>query len=254
MKEATFDPARRLDLYFRCNRAGSKDFVLSYSDETPYSFIYEEFEFNIYRYEGEKKIFLQLLSFSNQDTFTAQITKAQANIDEAEYYYEIYNTQTEETWLCGNAIFHNGKFDGVSNDTEDITIQINGEDINITVQVTAPSATQADLSLKQNLLNEATALVDAATIDLTAIKHTLASSSATRTFTISYTGDDITLEVTLSNTAANYTFPATSLCVSEGIASGDNILALTGVSGDKYAIAIKKIGSAYYVVAKNFGQ
>lgn len=108
--------------------------------------------------------------------------------------------------------------------------------------------------LKVDKVNTATALVDGATMDLTATKHTLASSSATRTFTISYTGDDITLEVTLSATSATYTFPATSLCVSEGTASGNNTLALSGVSGDKYLIAIKKIGSAYYVVSKNFGQ
>jgi hypothetical protein len=100
----------------------------------------------------------------------------------------------------------------------------------------------------------AVALTDAASIDLTAIKHTLASSSATRTFTISYIGDDITLQVTLSNTGAVYTFPATALCVSDGVASGDNTLTLAGVSGDKYIIGIKKIGSAFYVASKNFGQ
>lgn len=102
--------------------------------------------------------------------------------------------------------------------------------------------------------NSATSLTDASTIDLTAIKHTLATSSATRTFTISYTGDDITVEVTLSATTAVYTFPATSLCVSDGFASGNNTMTLNGVSGDKYIIAVKKIGSAYYIVAKNFGQ
>lgn len=102
--------------------------------------------------------------------------------------------------------------------------------------------------------NTAVALVDAASMALTAPKHTLASSSATRTFTISYTGDDITLEVTLSATSATYTFPSGSLCVSEGTASGDNTCGLSGVSGDKYIIAIKKIGSVYYVVCKNFGQ
>lgn len=106
----------------------------------------------------------------------------------------------------------------------------------------------------QDLVNSATALVDAASMDLTAIKHTLTTSSATRTFTISYTGDDITLEVTLNASASTFTFPATALCVSEGNASGDNTCALSGTSGDKYIIAIKKIGSAYYVVAKNFGQ
>ena len=102
-------------------------------------------------------------------------------------------------------------------------------------------------------VNSATALSDGATIDLTAIKHTLATSSS-RTFTISYTGDDITIEVTLSATSATQTFPAGSLCVSEGIASGDNTCAMAGVSGDKYIIAIKKMESVYYVVCKNFGQ
>lgn len=110
------------------------------------------------------------------------------------------------------------------------------------------------LDLRQLLINSATAITNAATMDITAIKNTLSTSSATRTFTISYTGDDIILEVTLSATASTFTFPATSLCVSEGIASGDNTCALSGVSGDKYIIAIKKIGSAYYVVCKNFGQ
>lgn len=121
------------------------------------------------------------------------------------------------------------------------------------------SATQypnsnAVIAYAQASTNAAVALVDGASIDLTATKHTLASAAAARTFTISYLGDDITIEVTLANTAATYTFPATALCVSEGSPSGDNTLPLAGVSGDKYIIAIKKIGSAYYVVAKNFGQ
>lgn len=113
---------------------------------------------------------------------------------------------------------------------------------------------QTALNAKQALVNSATALVDAASMDLTAIKHTLTTSSATRTFTISYTGDDITLEVTLNTTSSTFTFPAAALCVSEGSASGNNTCALVGSSGDKYMIAIKKVGSAYYVVCKNFGQ
>lgn len=112
----------------------------------------------------------------------------------------------------------------------------------------------AAVALRQLLINSATALTDASSMDLTAIKHTLTTSSATRTFTISYTGDDITLEVTLNATSSVFTFPATSLCVSEGIASGDNTCSLAGASGDKYIIATKKIGSAYYVICKNFGQ
>lgn len=113
---------------------------------------------------------------------------------------------------------------------------------------------QTALDTKQTVINTAVVLVDAASMDLTSTKHTLSSSSATRTFTITYTGDDITLIVTLANTAATYTFPATALCVSEGVASGDNLLALSGASGDKYIIGIKKVGNAYYIVSKNFGQ
>lgn len=111
-----------------------------------------------------------------------------------------------------------------------------------------------DLDEKLDIVNTSVALVDAASIDLTSSKQTLSSSSATRTFTISYTGDDITLEVTLNAISSTYTFPAASLCVSEGIASGNNLCALSGVSGDKYIIGIKKIGSNYYVACKNFGQ
>ena len=115
-------------------------------------------------------------------------------------------------------------------------------------------ADDTDLALKLAILNAVVALTDSSSIDLTATKHTLSSSSATRTFTISFTGDDITIELTLSTTSTVYTFPATSLCVSDGVASGDNTLTLTGVSGDKYIIGIKKIGSNYYVISKNFGQ
>lgn len=107
---------------------------------------------------------------------------------------------------------------------------------------------------KQLLVNSATVITDAASMDITAIKNTLTTSSATRTFTISYTGDDITLVVTLNALSSLFTFPATSLCVSEGVASGNNTLSLAGVSGDKYLISIKKVGSDYYVFCKNVGQ
>jgi len=95
--------------------------------------------------------------------------------------------------------------------------------------------------------------VSGGTIQLSGKKHTVVLSSAV-TITIPYTGDDITLEVTLQATEAVLTFPSNSLCVSEGTASGDNTLTLSGVSGDVYVIGIKKIGNSYRVAAKNFGQ
>jgi hypothetical protein len=97
-------------------------------------------------------------------------------------------------------------------------------------------------------------LVDAPVIDLANARNILASSAAARTFTISYTGNSIIIEVTLSAISAIYTFPAAALCVSEGVASGNNTCGLSGVSGDKYIITIEEIDNAYYVIVKNFGQ
>lgn len=134
MKAASFDPAKRLDLYFRCNRSGSKDFVFTNDDGSAHSLIYLDFEFNIYQNQGERKVYISLPISYNANTLTASITKALSNINEGEYYYELYNVDTEETWLCGDAHFHNGKFDGVT-ETEDITIITGGESIAVTVSV-----------------------------------------------------------------------------------------------------------------------
>lgn len=107
---------------------------------------------------------------------------------------------------------------------------------------------------KLSIVNDPVALVDAASMQLTAAKHTLSTSSATRTFTITYTGDNITIEVTLNATSSTFTFPLTTLCISEGVASGDHNMSLSGVSGDRYIIEVKKIGSNYYAAVKNFKQ
>ncbi len=104
------------------------------------------------------------------------------------------------------------------------------------------------------ITNAATPLVDQSTIDISTTKNTLTTSSNTRTFTISYTGDIIRMWVILNATSSTFTFPATALCVSEGIASGDNTCGLSGISGDKYYFEVIKEGSNYTVLAKNLGQ
>lgn len=138
MKQVTFDPAKDLTLYFRCNRAGSKNFVFTYTDGTAYSFVYDELELHIYKNQGAKKKVISLTHVQgitlNSNTVTVSITNSQSNITEGEYYWELYRTDLEKTWLCGDAIFHNGKFDGVDATTETITIDIDGDDVNITVQ------------------------------------------------------------------------------------------------------------------------
>lgn len=97
-------------------------------------------------------------------------------------------------------------------------------------------------------------LTNAATTDITSDKWTWATSSATRTVTFSFTGDKSEGVITLSASTCTLTFPSACLCVSDGVASGDNTAVIAGVSGDKYFVAIRKMGSEYYVVIKNFGQ
>src|SRR5688572_5175375 len=102
----------------------------------------------------------------------------------------------------------------------------------------------------QKVTNSSTVIEDETSISVTSIKETLETAEAAVTVDISYLGDDSTIELTLNATSSTLTFPSGTLCVSEGIASGDNLLALSGVSGDKYIIGIKKFGTSYYVVAK----
>jgi len=102
--------------------------------------------------------------------------------------------------------------------------------------------------------NTSTALTDASTITITGLKHTLTSDEATVTWTLSQTSDFQTTDIILNATSTTWTFPANALCVVDGVASGTNTAALTGVSGDHHIMSIYKDGTNYRVVIKNFGQ
>jgi hypothetical protein len=110
------------------------------------------------------------------------------------------------------------------------------------------------LAAKRAITNAPVALVDGASMDLTGPRHTLTTASAAREFSISYPGDSIILEIILNATISVFTFPGAALCVVEGVASGNNTASVSGTSGDKYVIAIEKIGASYNVACKNFGQ
>src|SRR5690606_31895116 len=99
-------------------------------------------------------------------------------------------------------------------------------------------------------VNSAVALTDAGTIDITGPRHTLTTADS-RTFTISYLGDKIDMIITLNSTSETFTFPSSALCVREGVASGDNILVLDGISGDEFFVSIERFGTDFYVVSKN---
>lgn len=148
MKQAAFDPARLLYLYFRIKRAGSKTFTLVDGDGVPINVggIYTDYGFELFikRYSGarEKTISLTIGSglVINGNQLIFSVTSEDTNVIEGEYFWELYLNETERTWLNGKAIFHNGEFDGVNNDTETITISEDGETIEITVQDSLPSS------------------------------------------------------------------------------------------------------------------
>lgn len=110
-----------------------------------------------------------------------------------------------------------------------------------------------DLSFLK-IFNSSTSLADASSITISAIKHTLTTDEAAIAVAVTYSGDCSILELTLNATTSVLTFPVGTLCVADGVASGDNTLTLSGVSGDKYVIGIMNIGGNYSVASRNFGQ
>lgn len=138
MNKATFDPAKPLTLYLRCARNGTLDFIFSDSSSNPYSLIYEDVELHFYEHEGDKKPFLSLtpgngISLVSTGRIRATVTASQTNINEGQKYYELYRPDLGKTWFADYAIFHNGRFDGVSNENE-ITVSDNGDSVTITIE------------------------------------------------------------------------------------------------------------------------
>jgi hypothetical protein len=132
MKKATFDPSKRLDLYFRINRNGSKAFSFFNVSGTARSLIYEEYSLVIRKFQGGP-VYITLPLTIDTNVITATITESQSRINEGEYYWELIRVDLGKTWLNGKAVFHNGVFDGVDTDTTDITIAESTETINITI-------------------------------------------------------------------------------------------------------------------------
>lgn len=141
IKSATFDPSKRLDLYFRINRDGSKRFIFLDENSDEFDITSIPFELLIRDYPGAKPKVISLTSGAGLEIpvyevniLEVSVTADQTNINEGEFYWELYLINQKRTWLSGKAFFHNGEFDGVENDTETLTIKQDGEIIQITVQ------------------------------------------------------------------------------------------------------------------------
>jgi len=130
-----FDPAREIDLYFRINRDGVPQ-TLSFTDQStglPFVVSGKTWQLNIKEKYNSATNTLQLLSGTGLTIATSSITilptaTQTQYLQERAYYYELYNVTDKQTWLCGNATFHAGKFDNYYNGgVTEVVISISGE-------------------------------------------------------------------------------------------------------------------------------
>lgn len=161
MPQATFDPARLLDLFARVARDGS--IVINFTDSDSLSFDISIYEFQFFVKDYDQSSIKRIdLSESNGITNTGtsleiELTEEITTLRDRVYYYELINLTINKTWLCGNFTLHNGKFDGVNSNNsviiaengESITIQINevGEISNSVYQVTTTATLTPNISL-----------------------------------------------------------------------------------------------------------
>lgn len=225
MNKGTFDPAQPLQLYFRCARNGTIDFVFTDANGNPYSLIYEDVEFHVYENEGDKKPIFSLtagngISFPSTGRIRASVTIAQTNINEGQKYFELYRPNLGKTWLADYAIFHNGRFDGLQQSESSITVSDSGEEINITI--TDSSGTSAATQAEVNTGTETAKYVSPATLAAKALKtgtygleltfdtdKEIYQDVTTPTFTLAATGNINGVGIILRlNTPTSVTFPA----------------------------------------------
>lgn len=276
MNSAYPNPSQILPLFFKINRQARIRFTITQDDAAPNTTGWT-WQLFIKRFSGDRLSVINLTlgnglryEVYSDTVLIADFSALQTKIEEAEYYWELVRTDIETTWIEGKAYFQYAKKQTEPDEDFNVTINVDSTGSPVEIDVTGQTVynisgltqAQADalyasisnLALKQNLIITETALVDGATIDLAQQNNVLATSRSTITFTISNTSTFIYLTITLTGTSLVLTFPANSLCVSDGTASGDNTCTLAGASGDKYEIAIKKRVSTYSVVSKNFGQ
>lgn len=75
-----------------------------------------------------------------------------------------------------------------------------------------------------------------------------------KTFTISYPGNEMSVQVGLNATRCNLTFPTGSVCSFDGHRSPNNVVDIFGNLGDVYIAKITKRNSGYTVAITNIGQ
>lgn len=129
-RSVSLDPSRRLDLNFRCNRNGDIAFTVLDSAGAAFSLVYEDFQFIVKSYPGDRTNQINLTVGSgitlSGNQILIEVTATQANLAAAQYYWELLQVDDNETWLSGNATFHQGPFDAAN---DDISIELTEREV-----------------------------------------------------------------------------------------------------------------------------
>jgi hypothetical protein len=135
---ATIDPSRRLDLYLRVKRAGTKKFIFVDDDGAAINVSSYSFALYVKEYAGDISNTISLsvgsgltVGGAGNNELTASFSAANTNIKEGKYYWELVKGSTSKTYLNGEVIAHNGLFDGVINDEDTITITDGADTVTI---------------------------------------------------------------------------------------------------------------------------
>lgn len=138
MSAVTFDPSRRLDIYFRQARAGEK--ILTFVDDVadPFDITAIDFELLIKDAFGNTVVTYTegnglTIGGADDNELTITFDEDSTDIPTAEYYWQLNNMTDVTTWLNGKAFCHTGIFDGVT-ETDTITVSVEGDSITITIE------------------------------------------------------------------------------------------------------------------------
>jgi hypothetical protein len=150
-----------------------------------------------------------------------------------------------------DSVTHILDVNGVTVDAETYGAGWNGDN-----SVPTKNDTYDEMETKQDAILTVNALTDGSTITTTTALDSVFTSEATVTWAHSHT---TTYQLTVAQldgiTTSDWTFPAGSLVIYEGVAEGDNTVTITGASGDYFLITTARIHSGLrFVHIKNATQ
>lgn len=160
---ATFDKSRNLPLYARIGEAGvPKIFTFLNADRTPRDISVLNFQIPVKKRPGFNLPNLFLLSVGDGLTVVdtnklrVEISAEQATQQQDTVFWTLYAEAEDHTWLNGFLRFHNGEFDGLYEETDEIIISENGEEITIIVSQEGISQAELDAALAINVSTQTT--------------------------------------------------------------------------------------------------